>query len=124
MLPWVEKYRPKRLEDVVGNKEALSRMLVLAKEGNMPNLILSGPPGCGKTTSVLALAHTLLGPKYSECVIELNASDDRGIDVCRTRRQRFFCHGADRTESQTRRDLPHGKPHHRMTESGGKENYQ
>lgn len=83
MLPWVEKYRPKRLEDVVGNREALERMMVLAREGNMPNLILSGPPGCGKTTSVLALAHTLLGAKYSECVLELNASDDRGIDVVR-----------------------------------------
>ena len=83
MLPWVEKYRPKRLEDVVGNREALERMMVLAREGNMPNLILSGPPGCGKTTSVLALAHTLLGAKYGECVLELNASDDRGIDVVR-----------------------------------------
>ena len=83
LLPWVEKYRPRRLEDVVGNREALSRMLVLAREGNMPNLILAGPPGCGKTTSVLALARTLLGDKYGECVLELNASDERGIDVVR-----------------------------------------
>lgn len=51
--PWIEKYRPVILDDVVGNKEAIYRLKVIAKEGNMPNLILSGPPGCGKTTSVL-----------------------------------------------------------------------
>ncbi|CAD7697557.1 unnamed protein product [Ostreobium quekettii] len=51
----------------------------------MPNLILSGPPGTGKTTSVQCLAHALLGSSYKECVLELNASDDRGIDVVRNK---------------------------------------
>ncbi|XWS61819.1 hypothetical protein CRYUN_Cryun07bG0158000 [Craigia yunnanensis] len=75
-VPWVEKYRPNKISDIVGNEDAVSRLQVIARDGNMPNLILSGPPGTGKTTSILALAHELLGPNYKEAVLELNASDD------------------------------------------------
>ena len=82
-LPWVEKYRPTKIEEIVGNKEAVERLGAMATTGNMPNLIFTGPPGIGKTTSILCLAHTLLGPAYKEAVLELNASDDRGIDVVR-----------------------------------------
>ncbi|KAJ2015366.1 phosphatidylcholine and lysophosphatidylcholine phospholipase [Coemansia sp. S680] len=57
--------------------------------GNMPNLILAGAPGIGKTTSILCLAHALLGPTFKEAVLELNASDDRGIDVVRNRIKMF-----------------------------------
>eukprot|EP00878_Enallax_costatus_P032129 GHUV01035238.1.p1 GENE.GHUV01035238.1~~GHUV01035238.1.p1 ORF type:complete len:100 (+),score=42.47 GHUV01035238.1:567-866(+) len=76
-LPWVEKYRPQQVKDVVGNVDAVSRLQVIAEEGNMPNLILSGPPGTGKTTSILAMARQLLGPNFKDAVLELNASDDR-----------------------------------------------
>jgi len=55
----------------------------------MPNLIFTGPPGIGKTTSILCLAHTLLGANYKEAVLELNASDDRGIDVVRNKIKMF-----------------------------------
>ena len=55
----------------------------------MPNIILSGPPGIGKTTSILCLAHELLGSNYKEGVLELNASDDRGIDTVRNRIKMF-----------------------------------
>lgn len=89
MLPWVEKYRPSKIEDIVGNKEAVERLSAMAQTGNMPNLIFTGPPGIGKTTSILALAHTLLGPSYKEAVLELNASDDRGIDVVRNKIKMF-----------------------------------
>ena len=82
--PWVEKYRPRSLDDVVGNEETVIRLRAIAKDGNMPNLILSGPPGTGKTTSVHALARELLGKAYSNGVLELNASDARGIDVRNT----------------------------------------
>ncbi|CAI5489607.1 unnamed protein product [Closterium sp. Naga37s-1] len=88
-IPWVEKYRPQRVEDIVGNEDAVSRLCVIARDGNMPNLIFAGPPGTGKTTSVLALAHALLGPSYRDAVLELNASDDRGIDVVRNKIKMF-----------------------------------
>ncbi|KAK9809296.1 hypothetical protein WJX73_002570 [Symbiochloris irregularis] len=88
-LPWVEKYRPTLVSEIVGNKDAVERLQVVSEEGNMPNLILSGPPGTGKTTSILCLAHALLGPSYKEGVLELNASDDRGIDVVRNKIKMF-----------------------------------
>ncbi|KAK4389329.1 Replication factor C subunit, partial [Sesamum angolense] len=88
-IPWVEKYRPTKVADIVGNEDAVARLQVIARDGNMPNLILAGPPGTGKTTSILALAHELLGPNYREAVLELNASDDRGIDVVRNKIKMF-----------------------------------
>ena len=80
---WLEKYRPKTLSEVVGNNEIISTLKDLSRESNFPNLILSGPPGCGKTTSILALCRETLGEHFSNATIELNASDERGIDVVR-----------------------------------------
>ena len=97
---WLEKYRPQVISDIVGNEETVGRLQVLAQQGNMPNLILSGPPGTGKTTSVLALARTLLGDAFKEGVLELNASDDRGIEVVRGRIKAF---------AQKKVTLPPGK---------------
>lgn len=74
----VEKYRPVFLDDVVGNTETIERLKIIAKDGNMPHVIISGMPGIGKTTSVLCLARQLLGDSYKEAVLELNASDERG----------------------------------------------
>ncbi|ODV60954.1 replication factor C subunit 4 [Ascoidea rubescens DSM 1968] len=88
-LPWVEKYRPKTLEDIVGNEETIERLKLIGKDGNMPNLIITGLPGIGKTTSVHCLARELLGDSYGEAVLELNASDDRGIDVVRNKIKYF-----------------------------------
>lgn len=86
----VEKYRPVVLDDIVGNTETIERLKIIAKDGNMPHLIISGMPGIGKTTSILCLARTLLGPAvYREAVLELNASDERGIDVVRSRIKGF-----------------------------------
>eukprot|EP00588_Corethron_pennatum_P014245 CAMPEP_0194270186 /NCGR_PEP_ID=MMETSP0169-20130528/4229_1 /TAXON_ID=218684 /ORGANISM="Corethron pennatum, Strain L29A3" /LENGTH=354 /DNA_ID=CAMNT_0039012141 /DNA_START=84 /DNA_END=1148 /DNA_ORIENTATION=+ len=99
--PWVEKYRPHSLDDVVGNDETLSRLRSIADDGNCPNLILCGPPGTGKTSSVHALARGLLGPEgYKSGVLELNASDARGIDVVRTRIKMF---------AQNRASVPAGR---------------
>ncbi|KAF4314039.1 Replication factor C subunit 4 [Botryosphaeria dothidea] len=88
-LPWVEKYRPVFLDDIVGNTETIERLKIIAKDGNMPHVIISGMPGIGKTTSVLCLARQLLGDAYKEAVLELNASDERGIDVVRNRIKGF-----------------------------------
>jgi DNA polymerase III delta prime subunit len=74
----VEKYRPVFLDDIVGNSETVERLKIIAKDGNMPHVIISGMPGIGKTTSILCLARQLLGPAYKEAVLELNASDERG----------------------------------------------
>ncbi|KAF2462440.1 replication factor C [Lineolata rhizophorae] len=89
-LPWVEKYRPVYLDDVVGNTETIARLKIIAKDGNMPHMIISGMPGIGKTTSILCLARQMLGgAAYKEAVLELNASDERGIDVVRNRIKAF-----------------------------------
>ena len=89
-LPWVEKYRPILLEDIVGNEETINRLKVFGEDGNLPNLIICGPPGTGKTTSILCLARQLLGPSvYKEAVLELNASNDRGIEVVRNKIKMF-----------------------------------
>lgn len=89
-VPWVEKYRPEYLSDVVGNSEAVQRLAAIAQVGNVPNIILCGPPGIGKTSSVLCLARETLTPAhYENAVLELNASDARGIDVVRNKIKMF-----------------------------------
>lgn len=81
--PWTEKYRPARLSELVGQKEIAAILKAYVREKNMPNLLFAGPPGIGKTTAALALARDLYGESYRECILELNASDERGIDVVR-----------------------------------------
>lgn len=89
MEVWVEKYRPTDLFDVVGNESVMERLRGMAAQGHMPNLILAGAPGVGKTTSVMCLARALLGEYTKTGVLELNASDDRGIDVVRDKIKNF-----------------------------------
>lgn len=83
--PWVEKYRPQTLDDVIGNESAVNQLKEIARNGDLPNMIITGTSGSGKTSSILCLAKHLLGSKFKENVLELNASDDRGIDVIRSK---------------------------------------
>jgi len=80
---WVEKYRPASLADVVGEKEITDRLESYVKTGSMPHLLFAGPPGVGKTTCAIALAKELYGEDWKGNFYELNASDERGIDIVR-----------------------------------------
>ncbi|MEM0164492.1 MAG: replication factor C small subunit [Saccharolobus sp.] len=86
---WAEKYRPRSLDDIVNQKEIVERLKKFIKEKNMPHLLFAGPPGTGKTTAALALVHDLYGDNYIENFLELNASDERGIDVIRNKVKEF-----------------------------------
>ncbi len=84
--PWVEKYRPRLLGDVVNQKGIIKRLQQFIKDKSMPHLIFAGPAGTGKTTSALAMVRGLYGRKMAinTTFLELNASDARGINVIRT----------------------------------------
>jgi len=82
-LPWVEKYRPANLAEVVGHEEITNRLKNYVQKRNLPNMMFSGPAGTGKTSSSIALAKELFGRNFEQNFLELNASDDRGIDVVR-----------------------------------------
>ncbi|WP_018154322.1 replication factor C small subunit [Methanothermococcus thermolithotrophicus] len=87
--PWVEKYRPKTLDEVAGHDEITNRLKSYVKNKSMPNMLFSGSPGTGKTTSALCLARDLFGEHWRDNFLELNASDERGIDVIRTKVKDF-----------------------------------
>jgi len=80
---WTEKYRPRSLDEIVNQEEIVNRLKSFVKARNVPHCIFAGPPGTGKTTAALCLAHDLYGPGYHEYIMELNASDERGINVVR-----------------------------------------
>ncbi|SVC47396.1 uncharacterized protein METZ01_LOCUS300250, partial [marine metagenome] len=86
---WIEKYRPSNLSEVVGQTPVTSRLKNYAKERSMPHLLFAGPAGTGKTTSALALAQELFGELWKHNLHELNASDERGIDVVRGKIKEF-----------------------------------
>ena len=83
-IHWVEKYRPSRFDDIVLDKTNQSIFCNILEKQYFPNMLFYGPPGTGKTSTILALARDLFGPKkFSDRVIELNASDERGINIVR-----------------------------------------
>lgn len=87
--PWVEKYRPSTLDEVVGQDHIVQRLERYVEEHSMPNLMFTGPAGVGKTTTAIALAKSILGEYWRQNFLELNASDARGIDTVRTNIKHF-----------------------------------
>lgn len=87
---WVEKYRPKKLDEVVGLKEVIESLKSFMRNPRtMPHLLLAGIPGTGKTTVALCIARELFGQNWRTFTLELNASDERGIDTVRDRIKDF-----------------------------------
>jgi len=80
---WVEKYRPKKLSEVIGQKVIVERLQAYARTRSMPHMLFAGPAGSGKTTCAIALARELYGDRWRDNLIELNASDERGIEIVR-----------------------------------------
>lgn len=88
--PWVEKYRPSNVHELVLNDGTLNKIKKIIEEKSMPNIIITGPPGVGKTTSILCIAKNLLGKYFKEGVLELNASDERGVKTVHESME-YFC---------------------------------
>jgi len=89
-MMWVEKYRPKKLEDLANQASMKERLTpLLEKKGELPHLLFAGPPGSGKTTTALIIVKEILGDLSSDYTLSLNASDERGIDMVRERVKNF-----------------------------------
>jgi replication factor C small subunit len=86
---WTEKYRPKTLNEIIDEEEIVARLQEFVKRETMPHCLFAGPPGTGKTTAALCLARDLFGERFQDVFMELNASDERGIDVVRTTVKEF-----------------------------------
>lgn len=84
-LPWIEKYRPKNFDGMVGHHEKIETLRNLIDSNELPHLLFYGPPGTGKTSLILAAAKEMYGEDYRMYILELNASDDRGIEIVRNK---------------------------------------
>ena len=98
-IPWIEKYRPKNINDIVYHDDIRNTLKKLISNKKFPHTIFFGPPGTGKTSTILACAKEIYGEGYKTMVLELNGSDDRGIKVIREQIKGFseynqlFCRG-------------------------------
>lgn len=105
--PWVEKYRPKNLDDVASQDHAVRVLKKTVLSANLPHMLFYGPPGTGKTSTMLALAKQLYGPRlYKLRVLELNASDERGISIVRLKIKNFARLTVSNPTPEDLRDYP------------------
>jgi replication factor C subunit 3/5 len=88
-LPWIEKYRPINFESITGHGDKIATIKNFIVRNELPHLLLYGPPGTGKTSLILAMAREMYGENYKKYILELNASDDRGINIVREKIPNF-----------------------------------
>jgi replication factor C subunit 3/5 len=88
-IPWIEKYRPNTIEEIVGNTQVITILDNMVQKNSLPHIILFGSSGTGKTSTVLAFAKKIYGKLYKHMILELNGSDDRGINVVREQIKEF-----------------------------------
>ena len=86
---WTEKFRPGKFGDVFGQEEIVKRVQSFVEQKNMPHLLFAGPAGTGKTSLSIVIAKQLYGERWRDNILELNASDERGIDVIRIKVKDF-----------------------------------
>jgi len=86
---WTEKYRPKKLKEMIGQDHIVERLEAFVKNNSLPHCLFSGPAGVGKTTAALCIAYEIFGDEWQNNFLELNASDERGIDTIRTKVKDF-----------------------------------
>lgn len=89
LVVWAEKYRPEKLNEVINQQHAIERIKAFVKQKNIPHMLFAGPAGVGKTTTALVIARELYGKQWRGNVLELNASNERGIDVIRNKVKDF-----------------------------------
>lgn len=82
-IPWIEKYRPRNLSDMIDHEEKITTLRALVEDNQLPHLLFYGPPGSGKTSMILALARDMYGENYRKYITEINGSSERGIDTIR-----------------------------------------
>ena len=82
-LPWIEKYRPSNIDEIIGQSEIINCLKKLIENESLPHFLFYGNPGTGKTSTILALSRVIYGNKFKLMVLKLDASDDRGINTVR-----------------------------------------
>jgi replication factor C subunit 3/5 len=88
-IPLTEKYRPKTLSDIISQENTIKIIKECIKQDKLPHMLFYGPPGTGKTSTILAISRTYFGDSYKSMILELNGSDDRGLNVIRSQIKTF-----------------------------------
>ena len=97
-LPWIEKHRPKHLDEIIDHKEKVTSLKGLIDANQLPHLLFSGPPGTGKTSLILSLARYMYGINYRKYILEINGSSERGIDTVRGTIMNFIQNRSDKVK--------------------------